>query len=203
MRLKPVEGLEFFEHSHRYRFRGQWIDHSITQVIDDKTDAVRQIIEDTRHEWEPRGNFVHDWLDHWLTTGEEGPMGDFAEWIKPLRDLGLWSRYDVVATEFAMVDPRYSIAGKFDVLLQHKTSGDIVLADLKTLSERGRPRNIEPQLGGYLILLGQTFPEMEVKRCLGIWAKPGECVTTTYDAMSCWVSFEAARRAFLKNQPDC
>jgi len=201
--LMPVEGLTFEPTRHRYHLTGYgWIAHSITTVINDKTPAQMQRIMSTRSEWEPRGNTVHACLENFLLHGEAGDPGDYAEWIEPLVNHPMWKTWEAVAVEHRMVDKRHSIAGSFDALLRHKGDGRLVLADLKTQSSHhSKPRDISPQLGGYLNLADQCHPGLAVERCIGIWARPGNTSITTYEASDCIENYLAARSLFLSKQP--
>ena len=69
--LTPVEGLVFHDtwdgeeiHKYRYSEPGSncaiWIPHSISKVIRQLTDYEKQRINETKHIWQPRGNFVHE-----------------------------------------------------------------------------------------------------------------------------------------------
>ena len=49
---------------------------------------LKQRIEETRHEWEPRGNHCHLWLEHFLTGAAEVDSGEYKDWIDPLETAG-------------------------------------------------------------------------------------------------------------------
>jgi len=200
--FSDVPDLEFFPDSHRYRYRGQWIKYSITQVISDKTDAQMARIMSTKHIWEPRGNTVHACLERFLLHGDPGDPGDYAEWIDPLVNHVMWTRWEPVAVEMRLVDPRHSICGSFDCMLRNKDDGRLVLADLKTLGNtHSKTRDISPQLGGYLNLADQCVPNFPVvSRCLGIWARPGSVELTTYETQDSITNYLAARSLFLEKQ---
>lgn len=200
--LAPVKDLEFFPDSHRYRFRGDWIKYSITQVVSDKSDAQLAQIMRTKHVWEPRGNSVHAALENFLLDAHPGDMGDYAEWIEPLVSHRMWDRWEPAAVEMRLVDPRHSIAGSLDCILRNKDDGRHVLADLKTLgSSHAKTRDISPQLGGYLNLADQCAPHFpDITRCIGIWARPGAVELTTYETQDCITNYLAARSLFLDKQ---
>lgn len=203
--ISPVPDLHFYPDQHRYLYRGQWVAYSITTVISDKTPAQMARIMASKHEWEPRGNTVHSCLESFLTTGDPGDPGDYDEWVTPLVSHPMWNTWKAVAVEHRLVDERHSIAGSFDALLQNQNDGRLVLADLKTQSSaHSKPRDIGPQLGGYMNLIDQCHPDMAgtIERGIAIWAKPGACSVTTFDAPDCIESYLAARSLFLANQPD-
>tara|TARA_B100000287_G_scaffold144271_1_gene136163 strand:+ start:2238 stop:2717 length:480 start_codon:yes stop_codon:yes gene_type:complete len=157
-------------------------------------------MEKTRSEWEPRGNTVHACLEAFLLGLPYDP-GAYKEWVEPLLAYDLWNRWEPVAVEFRMADTRYCIAGSADCILRHKENGKYALADLKTLSKSGRKRDISAQLGGYLSLLSQCKPEIQISKCFGIWAKPNETFTTRYDPIDCRDIYDRQRHYFLKQQP--
>ena len=203
--LSPVPDLHFFPDQHRYLYRGQWVAYSITTVVCDKTPAQMARIMATRDQWENRGNTVHACLEQFLLHGDPGDPGDYGEWVTPLVSHPMWNTWKAVAVEHRLVDDRYSIAGSFDALLQNQNDGRLVLADLKTQSSaHSKPRDIAPQLGGYMNLIDQCHPELagKVERGIAIWAKPGSCSITTFDAPACIETYIAARTAFLATQPD-
>ena len=202
--LDPIPGLSFHEERHKYHLAGYgWVAHSNTTVINDKTPAQMKRIMATRDEWEPRGNTVHACLENFLLHGDPGDPGDYAEWVEPLVNHPMWKTWEAVAVEHRMVDKRHSIAGSFDALLRHKEDQRLVLADLKTQSSHhSKPRDIGPQLGGYLNLMDQCHPGIAVDRCIGIWARPGTTSITTFEGQGCIESYLAARSLFLANQPD-
>jgi hypothetical protein len=203
--LSPVPDLHFFPDQHRYLYRGQWVAYSITTVVCDKTPAQMARIMATRDQWENRGNTVHACLEQFLLHGDPGDPGDYGEWVTPLVSHPMWNTWKAVAVEHRLVDDRYSIAGSFDALLQNQKDGRLVLADLKTQSSaHSKPRDIGSQLGGYMNLLDQCHPDLAgtIERGIAIWAKPGSCSITPFDAPACIEAYLAARSLFLANQPD-
>jgi len=202
--LPPIPDLQFFPDIHRYRFQGQWISHSITTVVNQKSPEQMKRIEASRGDWEPRGNTVHACLENFLLHGDPGDPGAYDEWVGPLVEHTIWKIWRPVAVEHRLVDPRHSIAGSFDCLLQHRENGQLLLADLKTQSsEHSKPRDVSPQLGGYLNLIDLNYPHLagQIVRGIAIWARPGSTSVTTYDAATCIDNYLAARSLFLDRQP--
>lgn len=157
----------------------------------------------TRSEWEPRGNTVHACLENFLLHGDPGDPGKYDEWVTPLVKHSLWKTWEAVAVEHRLVDARYSIAGSFDALLRNKDTGRLVLADLKTQSSlNSKPRDVTPQLGGYMNLMDQCYPGIAVDQGIAIWSKPGGVSITTHKATNCIESYLAARSLYLQEQPD-
>jgi len=210
-RLKPVEGLEFLPGPHRYRYKDpvtqKWTyaKASVTTVCSNKTPEQLQIIESTRHKWEPRGNTIHHVAELFLNHQDyQSSIGDYADWITPLISHPVWDSFEAVATEHRMFDHRYGIAGSCDCILQHKKTHELVLADFKSQSSKeSRPYDISAQLGGYLVLADQCHrPPLIIDRCFGIWVRPGLTEITSYKAQDCRDAFDAARHYWLQKQPN-
>ena len=160
-------------------------------------------IMSSRSEWEARGNTVHACLENFLLHGDAGDPGEYENWVTPLVNHSIWKTWEPVAVEHRLVDTRYSIAGSFDALLRHKDTGRLVLADLKTQSSQdSKPRDVTPQLGGYMNLMDQCYPGIAVDEGIAIWSKPGSVAITTYKGPKCVESYLAARSLYLQEQPD-
>jgi len=208
--LPPVPGLEFFDlingkPAHNYRYQGRWVRHSITKVVNTKTPEEMERIFAHRSDWEPRGNFVHNALHLYVTEGDHGDQGDYSEWITPLCKHWMWGSYEPIASELLMVDSRYDIAGACDLILQDVKTGELVMADLKTQSSQSsRPRDISPQLGGYINLFDLCYPEHagKVTKGIAIWCKPGETTLTTYEGENCLMNYYALRNRYLEQLPE-
>ena len=160
-------------------------------------------IEASRSDWEPRGNTVHACLENFLLHGDPGDPGDYADWVTPLVSHTIWNHWEPVAVEGRLVDDRHSIAGSFDAVLRHKDNGNLLIADLKTQSsEHSKPRDISPQLGGYLNLIDLCYPQAAglINKGIGIWARPGFTAVTTYEGPNCIANYLAARSLYLDKQ---
>ena len=93
------------------------------------------------------------------------------------------------------------IGGSADCIIRHNETGRLVLADLKTLSASGRKRNVSLQLGGYLSLLSKCRPEIKIHKCMVIWSKPNEVLTTSYTTQECLTAYEKQKQIFFENLP--
>lgn len=202
--LPPIPGLQFLEESHRYLYMGQFIPYSATKILShDMTDHKRKRIEETKSQWEPRGNCVHQALEAFLTS-KDVEMGEYGEWIEPLIAHPLWTKYQPLAVEHRLVDKKeLYYAGSFDFLLKG-TDGKIILGDLKTLARANSPtRSVATQLGAYLYLMSQWHPEIMVTRCMGVFSKPGKVELTVHEPQECldaWMSSLDAHKSLY--QPD-
>jgi len=199
--LAPIDGLEFREDIHRYRYQGQWMAHSVTAVVGGELDATaRERIEATRHVWAPRGIAVHAALEAHL-LGQPVEAGEYADWVEPMLDSWLFRDCEVVAVEYRLVDATCSLAGSFDFLLR-TASGNLVLGDLKTVGSPSAVNARKPataQLGGYNFMLAQHYPTLVIDKCVTVVSGPGavevkvsdpqECVNAWLDA---WDRYQAA-----------
>jgi len=93
-------------------------------------------VEELRQEWKRTnktacdlGTDTHDFLEHF--TGLEQPKTPQEKaGIKFLVDIQ--KDYEIVAREIRMYTRKYQYAGTSDLLLRHKVSGGLVIADYKT-----------------------------------------------------------------------
>lgn len=198
-KLPPIEGLEFFDAIHRYSWKGALLPYSVSQMAKDLTPEVQKAFERTREDWEPRGNFIHAAAMEWKLTGQIKDMGEYAEWLEPLMEHPHIKALKPIATEYQLCDPRYGIGGTFD-LLAKTPIGKTVLVDYKSLSTYGRDYDIRAQLGGYLSLLHQHWPMVDVDACWGVWIKPGKTYTTAYEPLDCLGEWEARRHLVLSRR---
>tara|TARA_R100000655_G_scaffold841_1_gene3414 strand:- start:152 stop:775 length:624 start_codon:yes stop_codon:yes gene_type:complete len=198
----PIQGLQFYPSMHRYRMNKKWMMWSISQIIDTRDQRTKEIHERTRSEWEPRGNTVHACLEAFL-QGKPYDPGKYKDWVVPLLSDDLWNRWTAVACEFRLVDLDFvgGIGGSADCIIRHNETGRLVLADLKTLSASGRKRNVSLQLGGYLSLLSKCRPEIKIHKCMVIWSKPNEVLTTSYTTQECLTAYEKQKQIFFENLP--
>jgi len=187
--LVPIKDLQFFEAEHRYLFKGQWVNASVTQIcsFDKSPLAIAQIMA-CKHEWEPRGNTVHACLEAFLKGQELPPHDDYTDWVEPLLAHPLWQQYRCVASELRMVSPDGAFAGSCDAVLGD--DDEAILVDLKTQSTASkRPYSTDRQLGAYAWLLEKNYG-LQVARCVTVWSKPGVVslsTTETDTAVQAWL----------------
>lgn len=190
---------------------------SVTQVISQVTktpEQMRQIMA-TKDSWEPRGNTVHQALEHfvnhrwnpastWPTpiSSTSDDYAAYADWIDPLISHPLWERITPIGSEVKAYCLKRNVAGTFDLVFRF-ADGSYGLADLKTQSSAsGQPYDIRPQLGAGVHMVGDRY-KLYFTRCLALWARPGALQVQTYDAQECldsWWSvleqYEARFRPF-------
>jgi hypothetical protein len=189
--MRPIEGLEFFERWHRYRLHGEWLNHSVTEVLshDMPPEKLAMIMryKDGPDGWAARGNACHKALETHLSG--EGIIFDnkWAPWIDPLLDCPLFQGAEVLALEHRLCDEKKSLGGSFDFLLRD-TDGKLVLGDLKTVSKKPAVKRREPatkQLGAYVAMLNTHYPFLFIDQCVTVVSGPGECKVLKEDPNEC------------------
>ena len=214
-RVDPIPELEFFEEQHAYRYQGEWIPFSMTQVCkgnntyfsdtqalpDDHPDKIRL------NEALTRGSAVHDFMEAWA-KGETLPEHPYIDWTNSCISDPFWDRWSPVSggVELSLIDPRpqFRIAGRCDIILRNTETGELAMADYKTQSSRqSRPYNVKPQLGGYLNLCDQhaNTRHLGINRCFAIWIRPGNTHFQPLDGEDCIQEYLAARKTFFDQQP--
>jgi hypothetical protein len=175
--LQPIQELEFFPEQHRYKYKGKWLQRSVTEILSfDMSDEARANIEATRSEWEPRGNHLHACLEQYLCGAALLDPTPFGEWWDPLAACWLWKDATVLGTEVRLVDPKKSLAGSTDFLIR-TAKGSVVLGDLKTVSSiksMQRRKPAEAQLGAYMVMLNNLYPNIIVDKCATVVSAPGQ-----------------------------
>ena len=107
-KLEPLP-IDFDEAAHKYSWRptGEVMPYSVTTVCSwDMTADKRANIAATKDEWERRGVKTHAALESHLTGQpfEQDSLDEFGDWINPLLDHPFWSDFEVLASEYRMLD---------------------------------------------------------------------------------------------------
>ena len=193
--LDPIKGLEFHERKHRYKYNGKWINASPTQILSHgMSDHARNTIMSSKHIWEPRGNTLHGCLEQYLLGAADLNPGDYGDWWSPLKDCWLWKDAVIMGVELRLVDPRLSLAGSCDFLIK-TAKGSVVLGDLKTCSSESSAKNrkgADAQLGAYLGMLNQNYPDVFIDRCVTVVSGPGICRVISADPDDCTAAWDEA-----------
>ena len=201
--LDPIQGLEFNEEKHRYRYNGKWIVSSPTGILShDMPDYVKQKIESTRDTWEPRGNTIHSCLEQYLLGAAELDPGDYADWWEPLKQCWLWKDATVMGVELRLVDPKASIAGSTDFLIK-TAKGAVVLGDLKTCSSESatkKRKGADEQLGAYLKMLNSNYSNVMVDKCVTVVSGPGLCRVIAAEPDDCSRKWDEALERYRAAQ---
>jgi hypothetical protein len=193
--LEPIQGLEFNEEKHRYKYNGKWVTSSPTGILSHDMDPyVKKRIEQTRGQWEPRGRTLHACLEQYLLGAAELDPGDYADWWEPLKQCWLWKDATVMGVELRLVDPKGSIAGSTDFLIR-TAKGSVVLGDLKTCSSMSAAKmrkGADEQLGAYLSMLNANYPDVVVDKCVTVISGPKVCTVLSAEPDECFKKWEAA-----------
>ena len=206
--LEPIEGLEFFDHVHRYRYNNTWLAHSVTKVIAGELNPKTLAhIEKTRHGpmgWEIRGNTVHACLEQHLLGQPTLDTGDFNDWVQPLLDCWLFKNCTPLAVEYRVCDPRKSLAGSMDFVIRTERN-TLVLGDLKTVSSAPAAKSRKPadaQLGAYAAMLIDAHPHLSIDKCVTVVAGPGIVEVKPSNPSDCIAQWIDAWDHFQLLQPD-
>ncbi len=124
----------------------------------------------------------------------------YQDWIDSFLAYKNIEKWEAIAIEHRMVDRRYDIAGTCDLVLRHKESGRTALCDYKTKNEKFSKANYRSQLGGYMSLLWQQVPQLEIDTCRIYWVTPKETTTDEYDPLECLQLYERARSIYFEKQ---
>ena len=178
---------------------------SATGVISVMTKSATDLerIMALKHIWEPRGKEVHSALESSLKRQTPTPTGEYTDWIEPLLAHKLWESCDPVASELPLYDSRRNVAGTTDAVVRFP-DGTYAVLDLKTQSRaNSQTYDTKPQLGAYLAMLNEHYPDLYFSRCLTLWSRPGKAVLQAHDPDECWsawdqifTSYEAIHRPF-------
>ena len=185
--------------------RHHWFPVSITGVIAKvcKNEDALAWIEAWRDVWEPRGNTCHAALQHFTLHNWQAPpqlwpagldarvpvdpwgepYGAYGDWIAPVLAEPLWGHVQVVASELMLYDAARNVAGTLDLVLRFP-DGSYGVADLKSLSEKGKKYDTRAQLGAGITMSEQHY-RVPISRGLTIWAMPGQCEVKTHTAAEC------------------
>lgn len=190
--LEPLRDLEFYPDIHRYRYRGDWMRYSVSRIAQPATPEQQMRFDETRHIWEPRGNYVHTAAEA-LLLGLEPEEGDYGPWIQALRDCWLLKDAETMAVELGVVIPHHDVAGTFDGLIK-TADGGTTLLDFKTVQTDKAVDTRKPataQLGGYLHGLNTNRPEISVDKCCTVIVGPGKSKVISEDPDACFAAWEA------------
>ena len=143
--------------------------------------------------WAERGTTIHNALEQHLLGAAEVNPGRYEKWIQPLLKNWLVADTTPMAVEYRMCDPKISLGGSFDFLIEHK--GKKILGDLKTVSTASAVQTRKPanaQLGGYLHMLSIHHPRLWIDRCVTLVCGPGVSKVLSSDPMECTEAWDDA-----------
>ena len=208
--LDPIEGLEFYPVEHRYKYLGQLVAFSVSKVKEGA--ATTNFFEETRRlpPDDPkrlnlekackRGDYIHAQLEN-FHLGKEVVNGEWGDWIDTCLAEPFWDRWEAVpgGVETNLIDTRYSISGKADLIIRHKETGEIAILDYKTQGRKtDKAYCVKTQLGGYISLADQCYPGLVGGRAFACFIRPGDCEIVPYQAADCIEKWEIARDLFMR-----
>ena len=82
--------------------------------------------------------------------GKEVVNGEWGDWIDTCLAEPFWDRWEAVpgGVETNLIDTRYSISGKADLIIRHKETGEIAILDYKTQGRKtDKAYCVKTQLG--------------------------------------------------------
>jgi hypothetical protein len=205
--LPPLEGITRDE-NHRYRLGDHSFPVSVTGVLQVTKSAYAMArIEETREQWEPRGNACHKALELAATSTDWHPdhwpgCWPWIDWIWPLLTHAIWDDARLCASEMGLYSLSLDIAGTFDgAFLVPKPGGGWrrILFDLKTQGNAtSGAYDTRPQLGGYLTLAAEHGIGFDGAATL--WARPGRTQVKVHDVPECLDAWAAALKAYREVQ---
>ena len=200
--LTPLAHFDFDEESHRYRYKGQWLPWSVSGIASPLTPAERQQIDATRHQWEPRGNQVHDSMERFLRCAEPIET-EYEEWCDAGRRHWLVADCEVMATEYRLCHPTLlgGIGGSFDALVRNDDG--VYLIDFKTVGTKkavATRKSAKAQLGAYAQMLNKWHPLVTITKCCTLVIGPGETRAIFEDPDECVMEWMDKVEAFRMKQ---
>ena len=171
---------------------------SVSEVIKENTFVSKEMEKAAI-----RGTAIHEAVQIWCETKDKtlalAYAKDYAHWIEHLINYRMWETWECVVNELRMVDRKRDIAGSCDVILQHKDTGMLCLADFKT-QEVFKKKNHRLQMGGYVSLLYQNYPTVDLWSCRVIYITPDGIKTQDYNPQECMYDYEEARTLYFSKQ---
>jgi hypothetical protein len=200
--LTPLANLCFDEESHRYRYRGEWLPWSVSGIASPLTPAEREQIMAKRHEWEPRGNQVHDSMERFLRC-DDPIETEFEEWCDAGRRHWLVADCELMAAEYRLCHPNIAggVGGSFDALVRNDDG--VYLVDFKTVGSKKSVATRKPataQLGAYAQMLNMWHPLVTITKCCTLVIGPGETRAIFEDPDACVMAWMDKVEAFKMKQ---
>lgn len=210
--LNPIEGLTFNEDRHLYRYQGEWLQTSISQVTDvDLKPAQRTAFEKYKHGpdgWAARGAAIHKCLNLHLLNQPQVYDDRWAPWVETLLTDKVFQNVTTLASEYSVCQrtDTESIGGTLDFLLAYDDDPSfLILGDLKTVSSAKGVSSRKPnlaQLGGYCKMLQIHWPKLHISQCVTVVSGPEKVKVREHDPQECLDAWEAALARWKALQPD-
>ena len=193
--LQPDPFLEFYEEQHKYYDLKK--KHIVPRSISDlkgKLEYRNANIEEGIR----RGNAVHKACNIYAESKDKTLAlvcaGKYRQYVENFINAGFWINWEVIVSEFALVDRLHDIAGTLDLILQNKNNGQIILVDIKT----GNKQNFKVQLGGYVNLLYKNFPDIKIDFCSIFYVWKDELKRVREETDECLEEYENCKDLYFK-----
>ena len=192
--------VQFLPEPHKYYDlkRKKYVSRSISDVIK-PNDFVSKNMEKAA----ARGTAIHEAVQIWCETKDEklalAYAKEYDSWVEHLINYRMWNTWEPVVNELRMIDRKRDIAGSCDVILQHKNTGALCLADYKTQAVF-KKKNLSLQMGGFVSLLNQNYPDITLFTCRIIYITPDGIKTQEYSPAECMYDYEEARGLYFNKQ---
>ena len=213
------------EHKYYCEKSNKWLKYSTTQVCNELDEKAKEVIEHTRHIWQPRGETVHYCLEQKMLGSLDIDMGEYEHIVKPLFNHYLFKHFIPMGVEYMMSNPGKDVGGQLDLIGYDTKAKKIRLIDLKTkgnskydIRKRGKdgmihlkdidmywkePYLTDKQLGCYVEMLKLNC-DIEPDVCNTIWAYPEVCIVGPNQPVDrcklawqeAWEKFEAKQVVF-------
>ena len=195
--LKQDPFIEFYKNGHKYYDlkKKHIVPRSISDIKGKLNFTNKQLEEGMK-----RGNIVHEACHRYVETKDDTLAltyaGQYSSYVFNFINAKFWDEFEVVVSEFMLIDRKHDIAGTLDLILRNKKTGALVLADIKT----GHANKAKIQLGGYLYMLKIAYPLLNIDYCQIIFAYKDECTRKRYEAIDCLSEYEAEKTMYFKKQ---
>ena len=186
--LDRVPGLEFYPSIHRYRYKGEWLPYTVTQVLDHDLKPFLRAHKVFANHLRGEGS-IHD--DKW------------SPWIDTLLAEPLLQDITPLAVEQPLVNTIKRVGGTPDAIFVK--GDDIYIADLKTVSKKegvSSRKEALPQLGAYLEFAASCHHGVYVTKLVTIIAGPGKCKVRFSELEKATDAWQDAWGRFSVLQPD-
>lgn len=214
--LKPIPDLVVDEKNHGYRYKGEWLATSVSEVTGiDITPVQRAAFEKYKHGpdgWAARGEAIHAAMRLHLLDEPQVYDDKWSPWVETLLEDSIFQGIELMASEYPLClrSNTQSIGGtldalwKLDIETEHVGSPFVVLADLKTVSSAKAVSSRKPataQLGGYASMLA-SHGLCSVTQCVTIVSGPSKCKVIREDVQDCLDAWDEALGKYNALQPD-
>ena len=146
-----------------------------------------------------RGTIIHKACEIYCKTKNKpaalSHAGEYKNSVFNFVNAHFWNTWDVVVSEFQLADRITDVAGTLDLILEHKQTKQIVLADIKT--GQYAPK-VKVQLGGYINLLYKNFPDLQIDFCQVIFVHEDKCYRKRFETQDSLEEYNACSKLYYE-----